>query len=573
MSDSVSLRRGSPRVPWRLAMVPATTHFGRHFRPDLFYETLAELPRLGLNGVLIVPAKTHGTPAGLGPLPFRLEGGEPVFAEAELAALSKVFDEITAHGQAVFLLCPAWIPPGFSAAQVRAYYDGKTTLPGYEGAVHEHMTRMLAAVFRHLPQVTGIVLHSLELPELWEGAVSFFPCGDAATGERVFRAYMDGLLTACRLQDKMPCFWSHVANMDGPAVVRLRELLAEFPEAINIEDHYWPNGGWPFLPLLGYLPEHVRAAVHTRNRFGLFLTTTDGEYYGGGKLPTADPAPHVRGAEEAAQRHADMVIIRLHEHDETGLGTLRSLQGLAVEAAARQLWDPVPAPGEVQADWLQRRFGRAAADVGTALDGCGPILHGGLTVDGVMLLDHEGIPPYLWTPGGRAYALFGKPGTPLGSERWDAVKGMDFLAWQMKSVAIRYEDYRSRQAAAMRAAQEGRACIENARERLARDDYQYLLRAFDDAVLVLDALARLGRVAYAANLVADNYDGLPDPRVLLEEAVAELETCALEMERQRGPDFFRLHDFIQVHWQGDSIPGPAMPLCLRIVARDYRRQG
>ena len=68
---------GKPRVPWRVAMLPATTHFGRHFRPDLFYDTLAELPRLGMNGVLIVPAKTHGTPAGLGPLPLHVDA-EPV---------------------------------------------------------------------------------------------------------------------------------------------------------------------------------------------------------------------------------------------------------------------------------------------------------------------------------------------------------------------------------------------------------------------------------------------------------------------------------------------------------------
>lgn len=556
-----------PLLPHRIALVPASTQFGRFFRPGLFEESIAQLPALGANGVLIVPAKTHGTTAGLSSPPFRFQDGSVTFAESEVLEWQTAFDKIKAQGLDIFLLCPAWIPPGFRRQEVRDYYDGKTVLAGYESAAAAGMSLMLSTLFDHLPQIDGVVLHSLELPEMWESAVSIFPCEDRGIGESVLHGYLNAIAAACAAKRKIPCFWTHVSGVDGPMILQLKKITSAHPEIITIEDSYWPNAGWPFLPFMGYLPDSVRQNA----RSALFSTTTDGEYYGGAKLPITFADPFYKASREAVALKKEMVIVRLHEHDETVWGSLQSLSGVLVRAGLLPLWTPTPDLAEIWRDWIQSRFRSAAAEkIESALHLGDDILLHGLTPFGMYFMDHESIPSHLWAPGSPNFRLFSRPGTPLVGKTWDGIQAVGFILWQSKPVAISISQFRDSQAKARAAAERGSREIERLYPMLREKDYHYLRKCFDDALTVLAAIRLLGEAAWTANLVLDNYDQVPNPREQARTAISDLEHFASVL-MAKDPDFFRTHEFIKTNGQGTTYIAPSLPLSLKAIAADYKK--
>jgi hypothetical protein len=73
-----------PLVPVRMAHMGASTHFGTYFRPGLYDEYVGKLAQLGANSLFVVPARTHGTSAGMEELPFRFRDGQIVPIEPRL---------------------------------------------------------------------------------------------------------------------------------------------------------------------------------------------------------------------------------------------------------------------------------------------------------------------------------------------------------------------------------------------------------------------------------------------------------------------------------------------------------
>ena len=560
----------TPLVPHRLALLCPSTRFGKHFQPGLFWRSIEEMARLGMNGVLIVPAKTHGVPAGMTSLPLRLgaEGVEAV--EPELGEWRAVLQRVKTSGQDVFMLCSPFIPPQYTMAQVRDHYDGSATLVGFDDAAEQALGVFLSGLFDRLPEMDGVVLHSLELGEMWEDAVSMFPCKDLQAGSSAFNAYLTALDSVCSERGKVACFWSHVGGIDGTTMVDIREELARHPGVVNLEDAYWPNAGWPMLPLLGYLPDRVRKDIHVRGRFGMFLEPTDGEYYGGGVLPAVYPTPHYEASREAVRRGAEVAVLRLNEHDETGLGTLFSPPAVLFEMAASQLWSPARSPDRVWRDVCTRLYGeKASSTVEKALRHGKSILLDGFTLSGFPLLDHEGVNPGHWLPGRMAFRLFGTVGTPVVAGPPDALRGEAFTAWQSRSKAVEMEEFHMRNSRARAAAEAGLASILSAESLLARDDYTRLRDSFSDAIIVIDTLRALGEAANALNAAIVDSTSAGNGGARLREALRKLAERADWLEANKGPDFLRVHDFVVVRSRGTTYAGPALAESLRVIHDSY----
>jgi hypothetical protein len=559
-----------PLVPVRMAYMCASTRQGEYFRPGLFDEAVEKLALLGGNGVFVIPEKEYGTSAGMDDLPFRVHDGKVVPVEPRLREWQYMFGKIKSYGHFIYVLVSAWIPPEFEKEEVRDYYDGKADIPDYEAQAAQTMTQMLSAMFEHLPQIDGVVLHSLERSVLWGRAVSVFPAQDLDRAGRVMETYLGSVRDCCRSYQKTPCFWPHAFGVDGRQLLKLRRILAQYPDIVNLEDSHWNNSGWPFLPIMGYLPDELRESIHLQNRFGLFTTSTDGEYYGTGRLPTLFPRQLYDASREAVNRQAEMMIVRLNRHDSTSLGTLNNICGVNVEASLRALWTPTPDLMEIWDEWSRLRFGEAGVSVARALQKGRDILLKGITYQGVPLMWGDTVPAPHWTPGRVNFRMFSKPGVPLLNKDYEDLQGTDFQIWQTNPRSLPIEEFRSAQNEALEAVAEGRKLIEKEEHNLTEEDYAYLTDIYDNAEYVLKAIRLVGEAAHAMNLAADNYDSHPDPVGLAQERIHQLESYAQTILREKGNDFFCAPHFSKARLKGEDIVAPSLAEELQVIAEMYQ---
>jgi len=563
-----------PLIPRRVAMLTASTRVGENFRPGLFDESLKKLARLGANGVFLVPSKVHGTSAGRDFLPFYFKGGKVEVSRPELEEWLHLFNKIKSQGHDIYISCPAWIPPDYSMEDVHKYYNGEIELKGFEEEVTVTFTTMLSAIFKAMPQVDGIVLHSLEMPQAYGMSVPFFPCRDLPTGERMMRTYIKALDDVCKRNGKIPCFWSHVAGQNTRMIYSMHNIMSEFPEVFIVEDCYWPNNGWPFLPVFGFLPDEIKDSIHMKNKLGLFLTNTDGEYFGGGKIPIAYPDPFYKASLEAVSRKAEMVLVRVNEHDGTHFGTMESMNAVHVEAGLRPLWDPAPGLQDVWNEWCIQRFGGQAAEgVMNALKKSQDVLLNGLTINGIPVMNHENILPPRWLHGSIVYNLFREPGTPVTNLDSKNIRGvLNWISWQTQAESISFQAFRDRQERVIKSLNEGLALIENEHNHLDPEDYLYLSASFDDALYIIKANLLLGEAAYAMNLAEENYDNHPDPVSYANRTIDQIESYAKEIIREKGDDFFRPPVFFRTKARiGEkTILSPSLPESMAAIAENYR---
>jgi hypothetical protein len=254
-----------PLVPIRLATVSACTNIGERYPAGLFDRTVEQLPSLGFNGVMMMISTVHGTSAGRDLLPQIV--GDP----ERTKAWSAMFDRIEALDLNIYLSFAPIIPPEFTKEQVKAYYAGQRDLEGLPARIRAVTEAQADAVFTALPQVDGLMLHSLELEELWgPNVVSPYPAKDVPAAERALAAYLDGLQAACQKHQKQAWFWTHVWGVTTVQIRSIRSVLREHPQIVPIEDHLWPNNGGPTLPLLGYLPPDLRDELQAPRRFGIY---------------------------------------------------------------------------------------------------------------------------------------------------------------------------------------------------------------------------------------------------------------------------------------------------------------
>ncbi len=575
-ADSSLFEGRKPLVPHRVAMVTASTHLGKVYRPDLFDRTVEELPSLGFNGVLVILATSHGTSAGRELLPGILGNPE------KTAAWSRVFDRIEALGLNIYVSFSPLIPEEFNREQVTTHYSGRRQLGGLPAKIRAVTEAQANALFSALPQVDGLMLHSLELEELWgENVVSPYPARNVPAAERALGAYLDGLEAAGRKHRKQTWFWTHVWGVTTGQIRSIRSVLRDHPEVVLIEDHYWPNNGWPTLPFLGYLPPDLRKEVRAPRRFGVSFNTTDGEYFGGGNMLSGYPDPHWKAAIESADRGAEVVIIRFNEQDRTPLGTLFGLNGIMPVAAASALWAPRPSLDEVWCQWAADRFGpEAGPHVVAALRQTATVMTKGFCYRGAPLLTHSTVSQHDWRPvtcrrrDARTPLVGPPPGQPLYDADAESVQASEFISWQIRPTSGTIDEFEQNQAAARAAVEQALGSLQAARPHLSDADYQHLHEACVNTQWMLRAVRQVGRLAHAANVVmtADRVDPAGDACKAWSKQIQGVLNLAARLEEEFGEDYLTTHYFIRVTVDGQTRSGPSLTMCLRAIAQTHQRK-
>jgi hypothetical protein len=560
-----------PLVPKRYALVTAGCVWSQVCRPDLFDRAIVELPGMGFNGVIIGCTPVHGTSIGRQTLPFTLTEDGVAVDRFKIPMFQSAFDRIKSYGLDICLFHQAYLPPPFTMEQVREHYAGKRDLPGFAEAAREGHRALADAIFTHFPQVNALLHHSLECEWFWGNAVSIFPCRDDAAGERALAAHLEGLSDACARHGKDLLFWTHVCGIDARQLRLLRQVLSRFPSVIAVEDNAWENCCWPHAPVMGYLSEDLKQQV-TSGRFGLAINTTDGEYFGAGKLPSSYPAPHVRGAKAAADLGAEFVYVRLNGQMLTPLGTLDDVNAINVLAVGEALWTPARPLDECWLDWCSRRFGVAAAPaVVSALKKSGDIITKGLSASRLGLIDHSGLSVGKWQPRTRnsAWTLFATdPGKLVVDKPYDDLTHPDFKLSQVDAAGVALDTFLRDSAEADAAAREALREIASARADLKPEDFIYLTGCFEDAIVFMEAVRRTASGASASALCLERYDAAHERR--LEEACAAMEAYADWIEENKGPDFCRVHFFMKAKLAGNEYPAYSVPIALRAIAERYR---
>ena len=528
-----------PKVEKRYLLFGATTHGRRYYRPELYWNTLNELPRFGYNGVVLYPG--GGTPIGRhASLVVEAPDGSLSLEEENTATWRQWLDRIEAYGLEKMMTVPPIVPPGYSRREINDYYAGGPVPKNYLENLKVHFRRYLELLTKPLGKAEMYMFNSTEGATFGNNVRFFghpapdrFPMEDyLKNNEAVMMAYFDVLADFFSEDLHKVCFWTHSYGITSEGIEKMRAVLFRYPGVTILEDDFWNNNLWPFdLPAMNYLPEDLRSQVSERNPFAMFQIGTDGEYYGGGSLPNAYPDSRIRSAREALDRGARMVIQRMDLHARTSYGTAFGTMEIIPFAASRQLWEPTPSTDEIWQAWAERRFGKKAAPfVIEALQQSRTVLIKGLSCNGIDLLAvGQDFTPRLWKRDGSGltrFYLFGKPGEPLlkkGKE--DVILSPEYTIYQMNTHSIPIREFRQNQEEARKAVEKGLDLIGKAKPYLVDSDYDMLSEVYLNGRHVLEAMRLLGEAAYAANITLSNFDEVEQPRALFERSVRELEAC------------------------------------------------
>ena len=531
-----------PKVSKRYASVSTITHGGRYYRPSLFYKSLKELPRYGYNGVVITPGRKSPIDQYSSPV-SETEEGEFYSDIYNTIEWKNFFNEIKKYQLDIMIGIPPLIPPGYSDKEIDNFYMGGDEPKEYISNLKLHFRHFLDFLSREYPEIDMYLFNSTEGSE-YGRTKRFFassnPEDERLTNtaylincEKVMLAYFDVIEDFFQSDLNRVGFWTHSWGITNQGILKMREILFQYPEVLIIEDDYWNNNLWVFqLPIMNYLPGDLRAKIHTQNPFGIFLPTTSAEYYGGGSLPNSYPSPHIKSAKEALKRNARMVIQSINAHDRTIYGTLFGTVEIIPLCASKQLWDPTPDESQIWQEWANRRFGTQAAPfVINALQESKNIILDGLTISGIDLLGYTEIRAKSWIKDDKRqecrftrFDLFCKPNTPMTLKSNDSIIfSSEYTEYQMNTHSIPINTYRKKQDKALQSIRYALKEIEKAKPYLEKQDYQMLNKIFSDGQKVIKALKLLGEAAYATNIILSNYDNIEDPVALFNESINNLE--------------------------------------------------
>jgi hypothetical protein len=539
------------------------------FRPDQYRQVLEELPGLGINGVLITFTPTHGTHYGRETIPFTLTEDGVAVDRHKLAAFRKLMDELKSYGLDIHLFHEAFIPPPFTTEMVREYYDGKRELPGFDAAVEKSSCKLAEAIFTHLPQVDGLLHHSIECDWFWGNAVSIFPCTDDKAAGGAFDAYLRGMNQACKAHGKDLMYWTHVSGVSPKQLRLMREVVLDYPEVILVEDQAHENEHWPHCPVMGHVPQDLIKA-QSRKRFGLAINTTDGEYYGAGSLPTAYPEPHIQAAQTALELDMELGFVRLNEQSATPLGTLQDINAIHVIGVCEKWWAPERTLEELWLEWCTRRFSqKAARQVAAALQKSADIIMKGFSVGKMALMNHNGLRDSVWRRGRNwGFELFDKPGELIVTGDFEELRPWDLRAWQVEARGVHIEDFLRSSKEGENAALEALKLLESVKADLSSEDYTYLTTCFQDSLPLIEGIRTTALAANATSQLIKNQK--EEQKQKKEQACAAMETLADKVEAEHGLNFLPVYPFFTISWQGQEYKGYGLPIALRGIAEYFR---
>ncbi len=563
--------RRSPLLKKRYAYISAGNAMSKVCRPDWFDSDIEDMPGLGLNGVLLILTPSHGTSIGRQTLPFTLIKGGVKVDRFKLPAFLQMFDRLKTFGLDISLFHPALIPPRFTMQAVKKHYNGKTHLSGLEEAIEKSSYDMASAIFTHMPQVDSLFCHSLECEWMWGKAVAMFPCRNETAAGGAFEAYLKGQTRACEEYGRTLMFWTHVGGISARQLRLMHKILERYPKVLVIEDHKWQNNTWPHSPVMGHLAKDICDTV-TARRWGMSVVCTDGEYYGGGALPTAYPDPNVLSAETCVKLGAECAFLRFNAQALTPLRTLEDVNGIHLVAASEVWWKPARSKDVLWTDWCTRRFGAAAAPaVVSALKKSEAIILKGFSAGKQPLIDHSSLLTHSWRPGNRlnAWGVFAYPGELLVDKPWDKLTCPEIRPWQVSARGVALDDFLRDSATADGAAREALSEIESVRNNLTDQDYKYLKTCFSDALLMMEAI-RLTAVAARASALCMKTKSKKNLHNL-EKTCKAMEACADRIEAERGINFRPAHHIFRTSLKGRTYQAYGAPIGLRSIAEKYRK--
>lgn len=524
-----------PRISQRYVSFGATLYGRQTYQPAQYQRTLEELPRYGYNGVLIYPG--GGTPIGRQASPvLETPEGRLYMDEKNTRRWNSWFDDLKRYDHDIIMTIPPVIPMGYTHEQVQRFYQGGPEPAGFTDSLKGHFKQFLTLLTQAYPEIDSYMFNSTEGATFGRNERFFGAPGAQFSGKKylannakVMTAYFDVLSDFFKGRLDQVSFWTHSFGLTSEGIVTMREILFNYPEITIIEDDYWNNNLWPHdLPSMNYLPEDLRANIHIKNPFGLFQIATDGEYYGGGSVPNAYAGSHIRSAADALDRKAKLVIQRLDLHDRTPYGTLFGTMEVVPMISSAQFWSPTLPENSIWSKWADRRFGHTAAPyVINALKTSKTIIEKGLSANGADLLAvGSEFNPRSWKMGTEVkhFDLFGRPGQLIVQKTAkDVIKSTEYTKYQMKTRSIAIGDYLKNMKEAQHAIAFGISEIEKAKSYLDKNDYEMLSETFGNGKNVITGLTLLGKLAYAANIVKDNYDKVKHPADQFSAATREME--------------------------------------------------
>ena len=575
--SSVDIRL-TPRVPYRYGWIDRWTHaWTAIYQPTVYGRTLKELPRYGVNGVFLGLPVTSDLKR-YARYPFDREGADLYPRETEVFEWKEMIKQIKAYGYDIWAWMQPIVPPEFDIADIDRYYRGEISLSGYERALKTATRKFLTTLLAYFPEIDLLEFNTSECPDFWPMKRLFCYPQDDEVCARVLGVYLETLTEVCRKSGKRAACGTHCCGISSSGIRAMHEVVFRYPDMMLIEDDYCDNNLWLAGPLFGYLPHDLKPGNHLHKSLGI-RGIADAEFFGEGRLPSAAPGPLARSGAAARDFEDGMYSLRVNHCTGTPSGTsLDNINAIMFIAGMAQCWDPVRDTDELWRDWAVRRFGAQAAEILLpALKECEELLTKGFSLQGLDVLWGWNIISEKWLgelapetgndwvkgeaygPGHNLFGIFQRPGIPLTPKReGDLMFFEDLSAYQCGSKSVPISQVRADQQRASDLIQKGMVAVEEAKSFLGDEDYSYLHGIYDTADVVLKAVMLCSEAAYATQIMLDNYDGVPDPEQQFERAIADLESGADEVAKEKGERFMS-------GWTGIS-------LCrvLHIIAEGYR---
>ncbi len=536
----------APRIGERETWLNATAIGAVVPRNSQFMSTVNELPRYGLNGVMMVPGDLSLPPATPGheSLPLVLDQNATIRVdEARRLEWMTFLDAIKSYDMNVTLTADPLIPPGTEPAAVEAFLKTGKIPAQYLEKLRVFYGEFTNKLLNALPQIDAIALTPGVEGAMYNQEASFpgvrlFLDGqDLHACSAVMSVYFDVVTRIAKARGKRVVFWIHSYGTTSDGLRAMWNLAAQYPGVVRMGEDYWPNELWPNggtrLKIMAYLPPDVRAHFDDAAPLGA-LAVTDAECDGDGAMPNAYADQYVYSAAELMKHKAVWVSFRLDQWDWTAWGTLWNVSGIEIEQFANAVWTNARTPQQVWDEWIERRWGKSASPfVSAALAKSGEIIHDGFLVDGINMFHHSTIGPRRWTPSdpysyeSDIFHMFARPGQLIYTKGPEASR-LSYEQWpaQLHAKTVSIEDFRQQQARATHAVDQALAELDKASPFLSRPDDDYLHSIFTNAGQVIRVFSALAEMAYAVHLLRDNYAGVSDPQTLFEKDVAAVEQLA-----------------------------------------------
>lgn len=401
---------------------------------------------------------------------------EEIFEQPDLAAMLRRLTRLyKQNGIETF----AWTHE-FEAAPKEFIRNDKIDL--HDPKFWEWLAAKYRRVFEALPELDGLVL---TMSETWRTPFrdQYFP-EDYELSQRVTKIVTTIHDAIAPIGKKLWVrTWGNLgAEGLRTTVPKIAEGIRNCPPGVAVHNKH-TAGDFYFLtrsPLVGYFGE----------RDEIIEFDPAGEFHGQAVVPWCAPEYYKRDWDWCLSKGADGAVARVDRMANNALGTPNEV---TIYALSRYLLDPSVSPDQCWREWTAKRFGPEAAPIAeSALRKTDEIINKTFfTLRCYLLQDHSNVPDY---------------GYPAGHLRGSSAKDLDdvLAANEPKLLDPTPESMAEVLAEKDRAIELCRQAIrelEAGKSKLRPDDYTWLQRYFERALLLAKVYRQLHEVYFRAELV------------------------------------------------------------------------